>query len=254
MVLADIAIIFTLGSLTGWLIELIFVGLIQKKKLVNPGFLNGPYLPIYGTGAILLYFISGLNIDFIFKLILFIISTTVLELIVGFFFFYYYNLRLWDYSDEILNYQGHVCLVYSFYWAILSILFYFFVYPVLSNVLLFFSVNIGLLFFLGLFYGIFLVDLINSFSLAYKMRAFLIKFNENRLVKLKVNYVLFKQKVTFILKQKHLANFFKGFFFSFNNLNQNDLSKQLEKFLEVGKERFKNGLEKIKKIIKRVDD
>ncbi len=254
MIFIDIAIIFTLGSLIGWLIELIFVGLIKKKKLVNPGFLNGPYLSIYGAGAILLYFVSGLNIDFIFKLLLFIISTTLLELIVGLFFFYYYNLRLWDYSDKMLNYQGHICLICSFYWAILSILFYFFIYPVLSNVLLFFNTHIGLLFVLGLFYGIFLVDLINSFSLANKMREFLIKFNKNRLVKLKVNYVVFKQKVTLVLKQKHLAGLFKGFFFSFNNLTQNDLSKQLEKFLEIRKERFKNGLEKIKKIIKNVDD
>ncbi len=79
MVLTDIAIIFTLGSLAGWLIELIFVGLIKEKKLVNPGFLNGPYLPIYGTGAILLYFVSGLNIDFVFKLILFIISNYIIR-------------------------------------------------------------------------------------------------------------------------------------------------------------------------------
>ncbi len=133
-------------------------------------------------------------------------------------------------------------------------MFYFFIYPVLGNILLFFNTYTGLLFVLGLFYGVFLVDLINSFSLAYKMRVFLIKFNKNRLVKLRVNYVVFKQKITFVLKQKHLANFFKRFFFSFNNLNQNDLSKQLDKFLEIRKERFKNGLEKIKEIIKRVDD
>jgi len=120
--------------------------------------------------------------------------------------------------------------------------------------MLFFNLHMGLLFFLGLFYGVFLVDLVNSFSLAYKMREFLIKFNKNRLVKLRVNYVVFKQRVTLILKQKHLASLFKGFFFSFNNLNQNDLTKQLEKFLEVRKERFKNGLQKIKKIIKNVDD
>ena len=38
--------LFMIYSFGGWVIEMIFVG-FQEKKIVNRGFLLGPYLPIY---------------------------------------------------------------------------------------------------------------------------------------------------------------------------------------------------------------
>ena len=41
--------IFYIGSTCGWILELFFRRIVHGKW-VNPGFLIGPYLPIYGFG------------------------------------------------------------------------------------------------------------------------------------------------------------------------------------------------------------
>ena len=47
-----LAFLFFMGSLTGWGIELLYRRFVSQKKWVNPGFLSGPYLPIYGFGLV----------------------------------------------------------------------------------------------------------------------------------------------------------------------------------------------------------
>lgn len=43
--------LFAVGALCGWVIELFFRRL-NSKKWINPGFLHGPYLPLYGFGLV----------------------------------------------------------------------------------------------------------------------------------------------------------------------------------------------------------
>ena len=45
---------FILYAVVGWVYESIFVS-VRTKKPVNRGFLVGPMLPLYGTGATLVY-------------------------------------------------------------------------------------------------------------------------------------------------------------------------------------------------------
>ena len=47
----DIFLIFFFYSVIGWIIEIIDCLLIEKR-LINRGFLIGPYCPIYGFGCI----------------------------------------------------------------------------------------------------------------------------------------------------------------------------------------------------------
>ena len=59
--------LFSAGSVTGWVIELFFRRFLdpvesKKKKWVNPGFFVGPYLPIYGSGLIVLYLLGHIHI------------------------------------------------------------------------------------------------------------------------------------------------------------------------------------------------
>ena len=49
--------LFMVGSILGWVMELIFRRIVHKKW-VNPGFLKGPYLPIYGIGLVILYIVA----------------------------------------------------------------------------------------------------------------------------------------------------------------------------------------------------
>ena len=50
--LVIISTLFVIGSLLGWVIELLFRRFVSQKKWMNPGFLTGPYLPIYACELI----------------------------------------------------------------------------------------------------------------------------------------------------------------------------------------------------------
>ena len=49
--------LFAVGALCGWVLELFFRR-FNSKKWINPGFLHGPYLPLYGFGLALLFLIA----------------------------------------------------------------------------------------------------------------------------------------------------------------------------------------------------
>ena len=66
----SLAFLFFIGSTLGWALELFFRRFISSKKWINPGFLTGPYLPIYGFGLCALYLISKVDMRFIQNLIL----------------------------------------------------------------------------------------------------------------------------------------------------------------------------------------
>ena len=103
--------IFFIGSTLGWVIELIYRR-IAHKKWVNPGFLVGPYLPIYGFGLVAVTYIHllfyGLNLPPVLAILLMGVTMTIIELVGGLISLYN-NVRLWDYSDRWLNYKGIIC-------------------------------------------------------------------------------------------------------------------------------------------------
>ena len=101
--------IFLLGSIVGWILEILYRSL-QEKKLVNPGFLNGPYLPIYGSGLVILFFTAKINLNPILLILIMAVFMSSLEFITGYLFEKYYKLKLWDYSKERFNLYGYISL------------------------------------------------------------------------------------------------------------------------------------------------
>lgn len=158
-IVAGIIIIFVTGSVLGWVIEMIYRS-IKNKKFVNPGFLRGPYLPIYGFAIIILWYVVPLDIHLGFRLLLSIFLLVLLELITGLLLVYFYNLRLWDYSKERFNYKGFISLEHSLYWLILSGVFYFFVYPLLVNFISFINTHTEFLIIFIVFYFLFFIDVL----------------------------------------------------------------------------------------------
>ena len=49
-----VAFDFIIFCVAGWIYESTFVS-VRAKKVVNRGFLIGPYLPLYGFGAVIVY-------------------------------------------------------------------------------------------------------------------------------------------------------------------------------------------------------
>lgn len=103
-------IIFFIGALVGFLYEVIFY-YFTENRLNNAGILYGPWLPIYGTGAILISLIPLKIKKNPFLLFTFcMIITGLLEYIIGYIDLYIFNTKLWDYSGLFLNIDGFVCL------------------------------------------------------------------------------------------------------------------------------------------------
>lgn len=180
-----LAFLFFIGSVAGWLIELLYRRFIStsnpERKWINPGFCTGPYLPLYGSGLCLLYLITMLEnlsiIDnpFYSKIMLFIfmaICMTVVEYIAGILSLKIAKVRLWDYTDEKFNIQGIICPKFSFYWAVLGAIYYFFIHPYIHNALEWLSQNLAFSFFIGMFFGIFIIDVAKSAQLTSKLKKY----------------------------------------------------------------------------------
>lgn len=106
----------------GWVFESTYVSL-KSRKFVNRGFMRGPFLPIYGSGAIMMLVVSMPFQDNIFlTYIAGCIGATVLELVTGIAMEALFKVRYWDYSNQKFNYKGHICLSSTIAWGFLTIL------------------------------------------------------------------------------------------------------------------------------------
>ena len=81
-----LAFLFFVGSSIGWAIELFFRRFFSAKKWINPGFLVGPYLPIYGFGVVGLFLLSRVDfpvnnetLNICLKLLLMALAMTLIE-------------------------------------------------------------------------------------------------------------------------------------------------------------------------------
>lgn len=112
---------FYIYCFLGWCWETSYVS-IKKHKFTNRGFIHGPFLPIYGSGAIIVL-ISTLPVkhNLILVFIFGMISATILEYITGVLMETIFKVRYWDYSNQPFNINGHICLISSLAWGMFSI-------------------------------------------------------------------------------------------------------------------------------------
>ena len=173
--------LFAIGSIFGWGIEVIYRRFVSQKHWVNPGFLTGPALPLYGMSLSILYLLAGVENDisidriWVRKLLLFIvmaIAITCLEFLVGELTLRVAKIRLWDYTKCFGNIRGMICPQYSFYWMLMSAIYYFFIHPHILNALNWLAQNLAFSFAIGFFYGIFVIDLAYSAQIIIKIRQF----------------------------------------------------------------------------------
>ncbi|MBO4496410.1 MAG: putative ABC transporter permease [Clostridiales bacterium] len=176
-----LAFLFSIGSMLGWVLELFYRRYISQHKWVNPGFLSGPCLPIYGCGLVILYLIAsldgriGIEDPNIRKIVLFVIMAicmTVIEYIAGWISLHYFRVRLWDYSNNWGNISGLICPLYSFFWSVLGALYYFLIHPHILRALEWLSNNLAFSFFVGFFYGIFVIDFVHQTKLVMAIKKF----------------------------------------------------------------------------------
>lgn len=175
--------LFFMGSLIGWVLELFYRRFFSKnnptRKWINPGFLTGPYVPLYGNGLCALFLLATVDLHFTdnqiaqtaIMIVLMTIAMTVIEYIAGLIFIKGMHIKLWDYSDRKGNIQGIICPTFSFYWGLIGTLYYFFIHPHIIESLIWLSNHLAFSFVIGFFYGVFCIDAVYSFQLMAKVRA-----------------------------------------------------------------------------------
>lgn len=106
----------------GWIFESTYVSL-KVRRPVNRGFLRLPLLPLYGTGAVMMLFVS-LPIQDNLVLVYFsgVAAATVLEYVTGWAMERLFKVRYWDYSNQRFNVNGYICLSSSIAWGFLTLL------------------------------------------------------------------------------------------------------------------------------------
>ena len=119
----------------GWIFESCYVS-FRKKQWVNRGFLHGPFLPIYGSGAVMMLFVSEpFKDNLILTYFAGVVGATLLELVTGAAMEALLKVRYWDYSNQKFNYKGYICLSSSVAWGFLTILMNEVFHPAILHVL-----------------------------------------------------------------------------------------------------------------------
>lgn len=126
--------LFLVGAVGGFLYEEIYCLIINTWLEGMPfpwrGFLYGPYLPIYGFGVLLLYFLFHKLHKY--PLLVFlgtVIATGVFEYVCGWAFLTFAGYRLWDYTGRFMNFGGHVSFQTLIIFGVLSLVSAYFVQP-----------------------------------------------------------------------------------------------------------------------------
>lgn len=134
--LFEILTYFIIYSLFGWIMEST-VRTISEKKIINTGFLRGPFCPIYGIGAIIMLLFLDKFQDK--PILLFFIATTILtiwEYLVGVLLEKMFKTKYWDYSNYKFNFQGRICLTHAICWGILGVVFVRYLHPFIEEIIL----------------------------------------------------------------------------------------------------------------------
>lgn len=119
----------------GWIWESCYVSACQRNW-INRGFLHGPWLPLYGSGAILVLFVTlkvRENMGMVW--LLGMIFATILEYVTGYVMEKVYKVRYWDYSSKKFQINGYISLISSIAWGFFSVLLVFVVHPQVEHLL-----------------------------------------------------------------------------------------------------------------------
>lgn len=132
MVFVNLVLWFTIYSVVGWCYESLFCS-IQAQELVNRGFLFGPYLPIYGFGAIFLILLLHKHMNNISLFFIAFFVTTAFEYSTSWLMEVIFHKTWWDYTNYALQLNGRVCLLASILFGLFGIVLVKKIHPVVQK-------------------------------------------------------------------------------------------------------------------------
>ena len=109
--LVNLVLLFFTYSILGWFME-VTLKYIQYHRIINRGFLTGPWLPIYGTGTALITVamrrLSSVESSYGTTFVISFVLCGTVEYMVSWFMEKRFHARWWDYSQKPMNLHGRV--------------------------------------------------------------------------------------------------------------------------------------------------
>lgn len=169
---------FFIYCFLGWVWESCYVS-IKKREWINRGFLHGPMLPIYGSGAIIVLICTiGVRDQIVLTFLFGMIGATILEYVTGACMERLFRVRYWDYSHMPLNLKGYICLPVSLGWGVFSVLLVRVIHVPIENLILQIPERIAEVVSV-VCSSAFAVDFTLSFSEAMDLRDMLIRLSDS---------------------------------------------------------------------------
>ncbi len=163
----------------GWCFESSYVS-GKQGRFVNRGFMNGPLLPIYGSGAMMMLVVSSPFQDNLIAIYFAgVAGATVLEFVTGTAMEALFHVRYWDYSNQRFQYKGHICLSSSVAWGFLTLFLTQILHKPVEQVICGLSERAAVIA-ASVIGSIALIDFILSFRAAFELRDLLAKLDKAR--------------------------------------------------------------------------
>ena len=213
----SLVIYFAICSFLGWIIQ-VCVYLFQLKKIINNGFLYGPFIPLFGFTALIIYFFNlyFVNYPLQIRLIFYFILPTVMEYFTGFLLDKIFKVKLWDYSHQKFNIKGRISLGISLVWFILILFHVFVLQNIIFSLINYFSESVQIVVAV-IFLIYFSIDFFSSTKVFY----YFSKLNKNfGKINIKNINKKFKNKIKSISNKVKISPVFKR-----------NLSKDFEEFV-----------------------
>lgn len=217
-------LLFFIYSFAGWFVELTRE-YIRSKKVVNRGFLVGPYCPIYGCGAILITFLLQKYSDD--ALVTFVLSTVIcgiLEYLTSYIMEKIFKARWWDYSDRKLNINGRICLENLVWFGLGGTIVVNYINPLLLDCFKFIP-ELLLHIILEIIMTGFLVDIIVSLRIIFNLKEMKKELRDNTIeISAKVRKIILKKLILY----RRLVNAFPKIKDNVKFSTWDDIKKKIE--------------------------
>lgn len=128
----EVVMWFLTYSMMGWLVESIYMSFCNHK-ITNRGFAKGPFCPIYGFGALTVFFILCPYSDN--SILLFFLGSflaTTLEFLTALVMKRIFGEIWWDYHEKPFNYRGIICLESSIAWGFYTLFLFMFLQNIVA--------------------------------------------------------------------------------------------------------------------------
>ena len=128
----EVVMWFLTYSMMGWLVESIYMSFCNHK-ITNRGFAKGPFCPIYGFGALTVFFVLRPYSDN--SILLFFLGSflaTTLEFLTALVMKHIFGEIWWDYHEKPFNYRGIICLESSIAWGFYTLFLFMFLQNIVA--------------------------------------------------------------------------------------------------------------------------